>query len=78
MYVRLQIQWDTFARIEQKKLDFQNVDRNLKYCNGFDQRIAMQRLRKQVTTRNNGSCVSVDECYISLLGSSQRTNELAG
>jgi hypothetical protein len=48
------------------------------YCNGFDQRIARQRLGKQVPTRNNGNCVSVDECYSSLLGSSQCANELAG
>jgi hypothetical protein len=31
-----------------------------------------------VNTRNNGSCVSVEECYSPLLGSSQRANELAG
>jgi hypothetical protein len=31
-----------------------------------------------VNMHNNGSRVSVDECYSSLLGSSQRTNELAG
>jgi hypothetical protein len=44
------------------------------YFNGFDQSIARQRLRKRVPTRNNGSCVSVDECYSLLLGSSQRAN----
>jgi hypothetical protein len=48
------------------------------YCNGSDQCIARQQLRKHVPMRNNGSCVSVDECYTSLLGSSQCTNELAG
>jgi hypothetical protein len=47
------------------------------YCNGFDQRIATQRLRKHVKTRNNGSCVSVDQYYSSLLGNSQSANELA-
>jgi hypothetical protein len=48
------------------------------YCNGSDQRTARQRLRKHVPTPNSGSCVSVDEWYSSLLGSSQRANELAG
>jgi hypothetical protein len=51
---------------------------HLKYCNGFYQRIARQRLRKHVPTRNNGNCASVDECYTSLLCSSQLANELAG
>jgi hypothetical protein len=31
-----------------------------------------------VNTHNNGSCVSVEECYSSLLDSSQRANGLAG
>jgi hypothetical protein len=53
-------------------------EQKIKYCNGFGQIIARQRLSKHVRTRNNGNCVSVDECYCSLLGSSQRVNELAG
>jgi hypothetical protein len=40
--------------------------------------IARQRLHKQAPTRNNATCFSVDEYYSSLLGSSQRANELAG
>jgi hypothetical protein len=47
------------------------------YCIGSDQRIARQRLLKHVPTHNNGSSVSMDEYYSSLLGSSQRANELA-
>jgi hypothetical protein len=47
------------------------------YSNGFAQSIARQRLDKHVKTRNNGNCVSEDECYSSLLGSSQRANGLA-
>jgi hypothetical protein len=31
-----------------------------------------------IDTRNNGNFISVDECYNSFLGSSQRANELAG
>jgi hypothetical protein len=47
-------------------------------CNRFDQSIARHQLGKHFPTRNNGNCVLVDECYSSLLGSSQRANELAG
>jgi hypothetical protein len=42
------------------------------------QPVSRQRLGKHIPTRNNGNRVWVDECYISLLGSSQRANELAG
>jgi hypothetical protein len=31
-----------------------------------------------VNTRNNGSCVSVGECYSSFLARGKRANELAG
>jgi hypothetical protein len=48
------------------------------YCKGFPQSVSRQRLGKQVPTFNNERCVSVDECYSSLLGNSQRANELAG
>jgi hypothetical protein len=50
----------------------------IEYCDGFAQGIASQRLSKHVPMRNNGNCVSVDERYSSLLGSSQGVNELAG
>jgi hypothetical protein len=55
------------------------LTRQYLYCNGFDQCIAKQRLRKHVPSRDNGSCVSVDECCTSLLlGSPQRPTKLAG
>jgi hypothetical protein len=38
--------------------------------------VSRQRLGKHILTRNNGNGVSVDECYSSLLGSSQCANEL--
>jgi hypothetical protein len=41
------------------------------------QPVSRQRLGEHIPTRNNGNCVSVDECYSSLRGSSQRANELA-
>jgi hypothetical protein len=52
------------------------LTRHYSYCNRFDQCIARQRLRKYITTHNNWSCVSLEECYSSLLSSSQRPNEL--
>jgi hypothetical protein len=45
------------------------------YCNGFAQSVSRQRLGKHVPMCNNERCVSVDECYSSLLGNSQRANE---
>jgi hypothetical protein len=42
------------------------------------QPVSRQRLCKLFPTRNNEYYVSVDECYTSLLGSSQLANELAG
>jgi hypothetical protein len=48
------------------------------YCNGFSQSVSRQRLGKHIPACNNARCVSVDECYCSLLGNSQRANELAG
>jgi hypothetical protein len=47
------------------------------YFNGFAQSVARQRFDKHVPTRNNRNCVSVDECYSLLLGSSQRGSVLA-
>jgi hypothetical protein len=51
---------------------------SLRYCNGFAQSVSRQQLGKHFPTCNNGRCVSVAECYSSLLGNSQCTNELAG
>jgi hypothetical protein len=51
---------------------------DLSYCNGFAQSVSKQRLDKHVPTCNNGNCVSVDECYSSLLGNSQRAIVLTG
>jgi hypothetical protein len=48
------------------------------YCNGFAQSVSRQGLGKHVPMGNNGQCISVDECYTSLLNNSQRANELAG
>jgi hypothetical protein len=44
------------------------------YCNGFVQRVSRQRLGKHFPKCNNERCVSVDECYSSLLGKNQRAN----
>jgi hypothetical protein len=52
-------------------------DSHVTYCNGFAQSVSRQRLCKHVSTCRNGNCASVDECYSSLLGSSQRANGLA-
>jgi hypothetical protein len=38
--------------------------------------VSRQQLSKNVPTRNSGNCVSVEECYSKLLGSSQHSNEL--
>jgi hypothetical protein len=50
------------------------------YRKGFAQSIVRQRLGKHDPTLKNGNYVSlsVDECYISLLGSSQLANGIAG
>jgi hypothetical protein len=48
------------------------------YCNRFAQSVSRQRLGKHVPKCDNGKCVSVDECYSSVVGNSQRANELAG
>jgi hypothetical protein len=42
---------------------------------GFAQSAFRQRLSKHVPTRNNGNCVTEEECYCSLLGNSQCTNK---
>jgi hypothetical protein len=39
------------------------------------QPVSRQQLGKHVPTRNNGNGVPLDECYNSLLGSSQRAND---
>jgi hypothetical protein len=54
------------------------LELHTQYCNGFSQSVSRQSLDKHVPTCNSGRCVSVDEGYSSLLGNSQRTNELAG
>jgi hypothetical protein len=53
-------------------------DSNQVYCNGFAQSVSKQRLGEHVPTCNDGRCVSINECHNSLLGNSQRANELAG
>jgi hypothetical protein len=65
--------YNTFVRSVRYVLGFLKS-----YCNKFDQNIARQRLVIQFPTHNNVNCVSVDECYSSLLVSSQRANKLAG
>jgi hypothetical protein len=50
--------------------------RKERYCNGFAQSVSRQRLGKHVPTCNSESCVSVDECYSSLLGNSAPMNSL--
>jgi hypothetical protein len=52
-----------------------HTDKDNKYCNGFDQRIARQRLRKHA---QQWSCISVDEFYSLLLDSSHWASELVG
>jgi hypothetical protein len=47
-------------------------------CNGFAQSVKRPRLGKYVPPCNNGRGVPVDESYSSLLGNSQRANELTG
>jgi hypothetical protein len=45
---------------------------HVRYCNGFDQRVARQQLWKHVPTCSNGSCVSVENviarCYATARG----------
>jgi hypothetical protein len=64
--------------VEPQKKPLLSNTRTQQQNNGVMKPVSRQQLGKHVPTRNNGNCVSVDECYSSLLGSSQRVNELAG
>jgi hypothetical protein len=75
-FLCLELQTYLFLNNLFKLLDF-GIHDHVSYYNGSDQRIARQRLRKHIPTRNNKSCVSVDGCYSSLLGSSEGASELA-
>jgi hypothetical protein len=48
-----------------------------RWNNGIMQLASRQRFAKHVPKCNNGRCISVEEYYWSLLGNSQRTNEVA-
>jgi hypothetical protein len=61
---------------KRKVIEYFTDSNEISYCNEFAQSIARQRLGKHVPTLDNGNCVSVDGCYSSLLGSSQRAHGL--
>jgi hypothetical protein len=61
-----------------KKLSF--YVSKTKHAAGKDtthQNVARQPLGKHIPACSNGRCVSMDECYSSLLGKSQRASQLA-